>query len=320
MSHPILVVHEEMTRPLILQIQEAALDSKTSVTDALRKAKIACMKLGLTEFGNWVDHELNGYMNRAVADVPEYRKLRGIPQAYNQYQGWQPIIFPKAENYSVVSLATIGMSISAIEDSLRGTNNRGEFGFPYSPAMQIQLRKSLNWGDDLRIKLSVYQIAGIVHKVREILLGWTVEMEKQGILGENLTFSSEDREKSAAVTANTVNNISINQVGSFVQSAEHSVVQGGIDSTQSLSDGVRDLVQQVEQLLPAANLLAPVKDDVREALGELNEAASAKTPDRGRLRKGLETLRRVLAPAGEHLLKIAVDAVITKLLGPQPPS
>ena len=53
-----------MTTPLILQIQEAALDSKSSVTDALRKAKIACVKLELAEFGNWVDLELNGYIGK----------------------------------------------------------------------------------------------------------------------------------------------------------------------------------------------------------------------------------------------------------------
>jgi hypothetical protein len=68
-----------MTTPLILQIQEAALDSKSSVTDALRKAKIACVKLELAEFGNWVDLELNGYIGK-VSELPEYRKLRGIPR------------------------------------------------------------------------------------------------------------------------------------------------------------------------------------------------------------------------------------------------
>ena len=69
-----------MTTPLILQIQEAALDGKAPITDALRKAKVACAKLGLAEFGRWVDSELNGYMDSKVADLPPYRKLYGTPQ------------------------------------------------------------------------------------------------------------------------------------------------------------------------------------------------------------------------------------------------
>ena len=60
----------------------------SSVTDALRKAKLACKKLDLREFGNWVDLELTGYMNKSSDEVPEYRKLHGIPEAFSPYQGW----------------------------------------------------------------------------------------------------------------------------------------------------------------------------------------------------------------------------------------
>jgi hypothetical protein len=144
-------------------------------------------------------------------------------------------------------------------------------------------------------------------------LDWTLAMETQGILGENLTFSPEERERSAFVTARTVNNIHIEQVGSFVQKILF--VQGGIDSTLNLRTGVRELVQQVEQLLPAAQLEQSLQKETYAALDELKEAASSTSPDSGTLRKGVESLKRVLAPAGEHLLKIAVDATVTKLIG-----
>ncbi|MGH6937128.1 MAG: hypothetical protein ACRED2_13345, partial [Methylocella sp.] len=120
---------------------------------------------------------------------------------------------------------------------------------------------------------------------------------------------------SSAVAAQTVTNIHIEKVGSFVQNAENSVVQGGVGSTMNLAVGVRDLVQQVEQLLPAAHLEPTLQKEARAALDELKEAANSTSPDSGRLRKGLESLKRVLAPAGEHLLKIAVDATVTKLIG-----
>ena len=76
-------------------------------------------------------------------------------------------------------------------------------------------------------------------------------MEKHGILGENLTSSPQDREKSATITAQAINNFNIGQVGALVQIAEHSLVQGGVGSTLSMTQDVRDLVQQIEQLLPA---------------------------------------------------------------------
>jgi hypothetical protein len=78
----------------------------------------------------------------------------------------------------------------------------------------------------------------------------------------------------------------------------------------------KKLVQQVEQLLPAANLQPALKNEVHAALDELKEAANSTSPDSGRLRKGLEYLKRVLAPAGDHALKALVDAAVAKLLGP----
>jgi hypothetical protein len=306
-----------MTMPLILQIQEACLDSKSSVTDALRKAKIACVKLGLTDFGNWVDKELNGYMNESVPSLPKYRKLYGRPEAYNRYQGWQPIQFQSGQEQTQLSFAPIGMAISAIEDSLPRdrTNGKGTFSFPYPPELQVKMRKSMNWADDLRIRLEVSQILTLINSVRNILLDWTIDLEKQGVLGKNLTFSSDDREKSAAVTANTVNNIYIGQVGSFVQNAQDSAVQGSVETTTMLSQSTRELVQQIEALLPASNLPAPIQSAAQNALSELKEAASMPIPESGRLQKGLEALTRVLAPAGETLLKIAVDTAVKRLLG-----
>jgi hypothetical protein len=140
-------------------------------------------------------------------------------------------------------------------------------------------------------------------------------MEKQGVLGDGLIFSEEDRVKSALATASTINNINIEQVGAFVQSVQDSTVQGNVNATLDVS-GIRQLVKYVEQLLPAADLPAPIKENTETALQELKQAADGNgTPDVGRLRKALGTLKRVLAPAGEHLLRIGVDAAVTKILG-----
>ena len=181
------------------------------------------------------------------------------------------------------------------------------------------LASSLNVGDiRLRIQLSAHQVHDILHAVRTILLEWTLKLEKQGVLGENLMFSPEEKRKSEAVTASAVNSIYINQVGAFAFNADHSVVQGSVETTRltTLSQSTLGLVQQVEALLAASNLPVEIQGATQAALAELNQEASAATPDSGRVRKGLESLKRVLAPAGETLLKLAVDAAVTKLLTP----
>jgi hypothetical protein len=302
-----------VTVPLILQIQQAALDSNASVTDALRRAKVACAKLGLAEFGGWVDRELNGYMGIPVAQLPAYRKLHGKPEFYNPFHGWQPILFGSNKAAEIGSFAPVGMSIPAIEESLRDAKADGSFEFPYPPEIANEILGGRK--ENIHIRLSVPAVADILHRVRTIVLEWTLEMKKQGVLGDGLIFSEEDRVKSALATASTINNINIEQVGAFVQSAQDSTIQGTVNATLDVG-GIRQLVKYVEQLLPAADLPAAIKENTKTTLEELKQAADGSgTPDAGPLRKALGKLKRVLAPAGEHLLRIGVDAAVTKILG-----
>jgi hypothetical protein len=140
-----------------------------------------------------------------------------------------------------------------------------------------------------------------------------MDMEKQGILGANLMFNEEERVKSAAATAQTVNNIHIAQVGSFVQSAENSIIQGGVDAVLNL-DRVRQFVDQVEQLLSGAEIPQSVKEETVTALSAVKQAA-ASPHESGRLRAALRAVGRAVAPAGEHLVRIAVDQGLNTLLG-----
>jgi len=301
-----------MPLPLMLQIQQAVMDNDASVTEALRKAKLACSKLGLAEFGAWVDSELNGYTG-PVTELPAYRKLHGTPEAYNPYHGWQPINFQSAKSAEPFSFAPVGMTVSAIELSVSGKAD-GAFEFPYPPTLANAIRKALNFGPlNVRLKISISAVADILHAVRNILLEWTVEMEKEGVLGNDLVFSPDDRAKSAAVTAQTVNNFHIQQVGALVQHANHSVVQGGVASTQTLAKDVLDLVDQLEKTI-SSGLPADLQPQAAGALTELRAAATEPAPEAGKLRLGLESLKHVMEHAAGHLVGAGALHLIAELL------
>ena len=224
-----------MTTPLILQIQAAALDSNASVTDALRKAKLACVKLELKEFEEWIDLELSGYIDTTTDKLPKYRLIRGVPQGWNPFHGWQPITFVGSDERDFFSTAPINMTIPAIEESLRGAKNDGTFSFFYSPEVESLLRSALKGADiKVRIRLNVHQVHDVLHGVRTILLDWTLKLEKQGVLGHDLIFSTEDKRKSEAATTSTVHSININQVGAFALHADRSVILGAASKRQRL--------------------------------------------------------------------------------------
>ncbi len=74
---------------LVTNFQKDILNSKKSVTEILRTAKLISAKLGLTDISALIDAELNGY--KPGAEAPSYRVLRGgTLQLFNPYRGWLP--------------------------------------------------------------------------------------------------------------------------------------------------------------------------------------------------------------------------------------
>ena len=74
---------------LVRSLQRDTLDSKKSVTEILRTAKLISAKLGLTDISQLIESELNGY--KPGDSAPPYRIIRGgTLQLYNPYHGWLP--------------------------------------------------------------------------------------------------------------------------------------------------------------------------------------------------------------------------------------
>lgn len=61
---------------LLAKIQDAAVDSKTDITDVLRQCAVLAARLKHEGFKKWVDEELNGYP--PGTPLPPYRIVKGI--------------------------------------------------------------------------------------------------------------------------------------------------------------------------------------------------------------------------------------------------
>jgi hypothetical protein len=105
--------------------------------------------------------------------------------------------------------------------------------------------------------------------------------------------------------------------GTFHQSpigiGDH-VTQSVTVSAGELTEDVRKLIDQLEQLLPTSGLPSLVREDSQAALTELREAAALSTPDVSRLRRGLESLKHVMEHATGHVVATGVLALIAQLL------
>ena len=76
---------------LILEIQAAAIAKDVNVSNLLRKAKVAAVKLNQRDLVAWIDAEIDGYQC-SFNELPEYRKTRGTLKVQNPFSGLIPVI------------------------------------------------------------------------------------------------------------------------------------------------------------------------------------------------------------------------------------
>src|SRR5437016_14497886 len=106
-------------KSIVIELQHDALDSKTSITDLLRKALVVARKLNLSDFESWINAELNGWPN--YDDIPTYREVRGQVHALHAYQGWLPVLTTEAVIEEMITVRKMREPISEIERMSVGT-------------------------------------------------------------------------------------------------------------------------------------------------------------------------------------------------------
>ena len=181
--------------PIVLQLQELAASGDASVSELLRKARIVASKLKLDEFNDWLQHELHGYP--PDANLPEYRIFFGDLRAHNPMNGiLMPVRF-NVELTEALSRIRCRQSIGSLEDVLKGASNGLQV--PLSPrdlefVHGLMDEDAREWVMPFR-RVSPTQLSAILDRVRSIILDWSLQLESQGIVGDGMTFSEEEKQR-----------------------------------------------------------------------------------------------------------------------------
>lgn len=185
---------------IVLELQRNLISDQCDILSALRKAKVIASKLSLLEFENWIDQELDGYHN----DVPEYRKVRGLMRAH-YCNTWIPVQMNEkleskiCEQYMTQPISTI----------LEYANEKESGSLRLYPGAEMQnaLNKlyDLPLGAEFALQPESGAVKAIIEAVKNALLNWTLELEKKGIIGEDLTFSTEEKEVAKEMSTSVTN-------------------------------------------------------------------------------------------------------------------
>ncbi|MFZ1103009.1 MAG: hypothetical protein WAN86_09260 [Hyphomicrobiaceae bacterium] len=287
---------------MIEQIQRDCVDKNTSVSDLLRKVKLAASKLGIADVEEWVTNELEGYKS----DVPDYRVVFGTPMAWEPDTGEQPIL---GSLVGMLSRKPQGEAIASIEECLASPNHKLGIRFPDSIAEALD--KANHTHTHYYLQLPRSQLARIIDRVRTLVLDWTTRLEKAGVVGTEFSFTENDKQKAQGAAMH----ISIGTVQNFTGNLGQGNVSGAITSAGLDVEGVRVLAAEMRQY--AADLAkAGVNSNTLEAkIGAIEAELRNTKPDQSVLRGLLGDIRNALSGAAGSIIASGVIYRIGGLLG-----
>lgn len=184
---------------LVLELQRDAYNTQVPVSELLRKALVVARKLNIGEFEKWINFELNGYPEGSD-DVPEYRGVTGLVMAHNPYRGWIPFIIPDAGLAKAAAKRGFAQPISEVEKILDLQKDDPLCIVYYAPEAVTLLMSIMPIQMTPALKVPTSQIHKIVETVRNIVLDWSLKLEADGILGEGMTFTAEEKQAASTNT------------------------------------------------------------------------------------------------------------------------
>ena len=176
---------------IVISLQKELISTDCDVIVALRKAKVIASKLNISDFGLWVENELNGYSDN---NVPAYRKVRGLLKA-KCYHGYVTVSIGNSQLENKICEQNMQQPISQIMNFINDKDEGSLLLYPPGD-VQLALNKYYNIGYPTEFVLRVEQGAmqKIIESVKNELLNWTLALENKGIVGEDLIFSCEEKQ------------------------------------------------------------------------------------------------------------------------------
>lgn len=271
---------------LVLELQYAAADESASIAELLRKARLIATKLGQAEFETWAKLELDGY--RDDAELPPYRLLNCSVQAFNPMQGrWIPVIFQ--ENLPGLTTAPVKQGIAEIKHLVE--SGQGTLQMPFSSATTHRLMQSLDVPLEPKRIISRVGLVGILEGVRNRIIDFTVQLEREGILGDGLQFTQKEKRAAQHVTFHQVFGGNVGNVSNVSNSENVNVSQNAkLNGTDYRL--ISEAVGAIKAIASKDSIGGEAGDDLRGAIATVESQLHLKNPDEGIVRRGLALMMR----------------------------
>ena len=257
---------------IVLDLQNEVTKPDCDIVNVLRKAHLIAAKLNLQEFDKWIMFELNGYNDSCrIDDFPEYRKLKGLLKGYNPHRGWIPILIPDDKTEEILCQKALPNSVSEI--LLMNNEKDAQPTFEYTGENLAKICQWINppYPTRIVVEFSKTAVADVVEKVKNTVLEWTIKLETEGILGENMMFSDTEKETAKAIPQ-TVNNYYGNVINGSVDYS--AVISGDNNAVTFTIEKASQAVADIESSIKSETIAADDRETALEMLSDIKDKLS----------------------------------------------
>ncbi len=171
---------------LLRDIQNSAIDANEPIGSLLRKCKVLAVRLGSTEFKDWVESELNGYIEGD--NIPTYRVMSvnceghfsGAFGSGLRNAPIPPLSIPEKFREPLFT-CNLSQPISSLED-LINTSDGGTVQVPWiadvTALLGSQIYQNMNCLQAWKV-VPVNALVGILDMIRNRVLNFVLEIESE---------------------------------------------------------------------------------------------------------------------------------------------
>lgn len=290
---------------LVIDLQHELMQEDCDILTILRKAHLIAAKLNLNEFDTWILHELNGYSDCNREEIPDYRLVKGVLKAFNPYRGWIPAQFTDNEMEKLVCEQKLHLSISELQN-LYKQSDTGYVIYQFNAELTKSIESMFNAPLFMQyaLHISSHLLIAIIEKVKNYLLEWTIKLESNGVVGENMSFNDNEKDK-AKNMPQQINNYYGTVINGNINDSQ--VVSGNENNVTYNATAVSDAVTEIRDSLKKEDISSEDMDSAFELLDEIsNKLEQKKKP--GIIKSAFIGLKDFVIAAGADLTAALIAA------------
>lgn len=300
---------------LVLELQREALNKDASTTNLLRMALVVARKLGVSEFSEWVDAELNGY--KEGVPIPDYRVLHGSLKVWNPYRGWQPLYMEDTDAAERLSTRPNNQAIPELESMFAPGKEHADFISYFSKDLEQRLMSGMEFSLQPAVLIGPAKVHGIIDAVRTAILDWSLKLEAAGVLGDEMTFSSDEKAKAPSSSDGITYQVQNQTVIHSMQQSQ--IQQGSTGSSQVFSHPSMDisnldvLMDEIKSALETLDIGSSERAELNADLATIEAQQGSPKPRIPIIKEALRSIRAVLENAAGSGIGNAIPALLEKI-------